>query len=168
MDLKQLWSLSVLSLRHLWFVIPTIRATRKTVAICNERYGKAHHKNGPENGFRHALWNMLIVKKSIEKGLTLERSLAWAKTITDWHEAFSPNEELARAMDIHNNRVGRNLIAEFPDEPVDFIIGQLLNKVPLSQLVVNVSELKRTQISNSKNDRNFLIHIEEQNDKRNS
>ncbi len=97
MDFRQLWSLFWLSVRHLRFLLPTIRGTRRTIAVCDELYGKAHHKNGPENAFRHALWNALIVQQSLSRGLPLQRSLAWAKTITDWHEDFSPNVESSKS-----------------------------------------------------------------------
>ena len=153
MDFRQLWSLFKLCIGHLRFVIPTLRGTRRTVGICDALYGKKHHKNGPENALRHALWNALIVQRSLVKGLSLERSLDWAKTITDWHENFSPNADLARAMDLHNNRVGRDLIAEFPEESEDFLVGQLLKMFPLSR--------KRTQIEQLKEDKNVLVHIED-------
>nr|WP_236642024.1 hypothetical protein [Dokdonia sinensis] len=141
--------------------MPTIRGTRKTVATCDELYGKKHHKNGPENAFRHALWNVLIVRRSLDKNLPLDKSLAWAKTITDWHEDFSPNSDLARAMDLHNNRVGRDLIAEFPKESEDFLVGQLLKMVPLSRHVLSVAEVKRTQKEQLKEDNGVLVHIED-------
>ena len=133
MDFRQLWSLFRLGLGNLRCIRPTLVATRKTVAICDELYGKKHHKNGPENAFRHALWNVLVARRCMARGLSLRRSLAWTKTITDWHEDFSPNKPLARAMDLHNNQVGRDLITRFPDEQEDFLIGQLLKMVPLSR-----------------------------------
>ena len=39
----------------------------------------------------------------------LDSIISWTKEITDWHEDFSPNKELARAMDLHNNFIGREL-----------------------------------------------------------
>ena len=35
--------------------------------------------------------------------------MTWSRKITDLHERLSPNEGLARAMDLHNNEVGRYL-----------------------------------------------------------
>lgn len=134
-------------------MIPTIRATQKTIAISDELYGDKHHQNGPENGFRHAIWNILIVQYCVERGRSLDASIAWAKLITDWHEDFSPNEPLARAMDLHNNQLGRDLIEEFPAENEDFLVAHLLKMVPLSR--------KRTLVQQLENDKGFLVHIED-------
>lgn len=38
----------------------------------------------------------------------------WAKLITDWHEEFSPNELIAKEMDYHNNRIGREVFRKDP------------------------------------------------------
>jgi hypothetical protein len=152
MDFKQLWSLFWLSARHPRFVIPTIRGTRKTVAICNKHYGKKQHLNGPENAFRHALWNILIVHLSVQRGLPLQRSLAWAKRFTDWHEDFSPNAPLERAMDLHNNRVGRDLIISFCGQTEEQLVTQLLEMVPLSRKRTTLKEIKRCDT--------VLVHLE--------
>ncbi len=152
MDFKQLWSLFWLSARHLRFVIPTIRGTRKTIAICNKHYGKKHHLNGPENAFRHALWNMLIVHLSVRRGLPLQRSLAWAKRFTDWHEDFSPNAPLERAMDLHNNRVGRDLITNLCGQEEEQLVAKLLEMVPLSRKRTTLKEIKRCDT--------ILVHLE--------
>lgn len=153
MDFKQLWSLFWLSARHPRFVIPTIRGTRKTVAICNKHYGKKQHLNGPENAFRHALWNMLIVHLSVQRGLPLQRSLAWAKRFTDWHEDFSPNAPLERAMDLHNNRVGRNLITSLCGQDEEQLVAQLLEMVPLSRKHILIDLITQ--------EKDNLVHIEE-------
>ncbi|WP_162533606.1 DUF6973 domain-containing protein [Dokdonia sp. Dokd-P16] len=152
MDFKQLWSLFWLSARHPRFVIPTIKGTRKTVAICNDLYGEKQHLNGPENAFRHALWNMLIVHLSVQRGLPLQRSLAWTKRFTDWHEDFSPNAPLERAMDLHNNRVGRDLITSLCGQDEEQLVTQLLEMVPLSRKRTSLKEIKRCDT--------ILVHLE--------
>ena len=153
MDLRQLWSLFLLSICHPFFVIPTIKGTRKCVAICDTRFGNIHHRNGSENAFRHALWNMLIVQKSVFSGRDLKKAIAWAKTITDWHEDFSPNTPLARAMDLHNNQIGRELIALNQRMTAEEMTQQLLAMIRLSRKHRNIQELA--------NDTGFLVYIED-------
>jgi hypothetical protein len=153
MDFRQLWSLFLLSLKHPRFVIPTIRGTRECVRICDARYGDEHHRNGTANAFRHALWNILIVQKSVLSGSDLKKALVWSKTITDWHEDFSPNTPLARAMDFHNNQIGRDIISQNPQKTLDELIQLLLKMIPLSR--------KRIQIHQLNNDTGFLVHIED-------
>lgn len=55
--------------------------------------------NGPRDAFRHAIWNCLMAK-SIGKGQ--------AKTVADTHEEFGKNHPNEKAMDDHNNAVGRS------------------------------------------------------------
>tara|TARA_R110002051_G_scaffold4229_2_gene22642 strand:+ start:37353 stop:37814 length:462 start_codon:yes stop_codon:yes gene_type:complete len=153
MDFRKLWSLFLLSLRHPLFVIPTLQATRKCVAICDTHFGKAHHRNGPANAFRHALWNMMIVQKSVFSGRDFKEAMVWAKTITNWHEDFSPNRPLARAMDIHNNKAGRDLITIHQDKTVEEFTLLLLEMLPLSR--------KHTELQELINDTGYLVHIED-------
>lgn len=94
------------------FIVPTMRATKDCIRVSTENFGNLHHKNGPANAFRHAYWNYLIAKRCL-KWATKETSvLCWVEQITNWHEDAFPNEVLARNMDLHNNRVGRNVFQE--------------------------------------------------------
>ncbi len=60
LNLYQLYRLAILAVQNPILVYPTIKVTRRTMSICDDMYGEAHHKNGKANAFRHALWNMLI------------------------------------------------------------------------------------------------------------
>lgn len=66
LSLKQLWHLSGVFIKQPFLIFPTLNATKKTMQISSELYGRKHHKNGPANAFRHALWNILIVKAAFE------------------------------------------------------------------------------------------------------
>ena len=66
MDFKQLWSLIGLCVRFPLYILPTIKATQRTIAVCSEKFGKAQHKNGRANAVRHALWNALIVHHCVK------------------------------------------------------------------------------------------------------
>lgn len=110
---RELVVLCIIFLKRPFFLIPTYRATNTTVAISNHLYGCLHHEDNRTNAFRHALWNYLICKYCLAVSGSPERAMSWSKTITDLHERLSPNEELATMMDFHNNRIGRELFAEF-------------------------------------------------------
>lgn len=158
MDFSTLWRLLVLCIRHPLYIVPTIKATRKTVVVCDEEFGRAHHKNGRANAFRHALWNALIVHHCIKWYPKTMRAQAWAKRITDWHEDFSPNSELARAMDYHNNRVGRTFVTQHLDAGEAQLIQLVMKMIPHSRKLTTIEEMRLEPT--------ILVHITD--DKRNS
>jgi len=105
----------ILAKTFLWrpkLIIPTYRATTKTLQICNNLFGKAHHQDNTTNAFRHALWNFKLVEYCFRENDSVKDSVAWAKEITHLHEMLSPNPALARAMDLHNNEIGRILFQQ--------------------------------------------------------
>ena len=63
---------------------------------------------------------------------------------------MAPNQALARAMDLHNNEVGRNLFSNHPEE----------NAVEKLQDLMNFA-VKITDPELSKFDKNQLVFIEE-------
>lgn len=87
-----------------------VKATIECVQLCDQHFGKAHHKNNKANAYRHALWNMFIVHYCLKRGKDLESAIKWAKDITDWHERAFVNNPLETQMDLHNNKMGRQLI----------------------------------------------------------
>lgn len=152
MDFKQLWSLAGFCLRYPLYVIPTYTATRKTVKICDQKFGKAHHKNGRANAFRHALWNVIIIRRC-KRWSSIEKAASWAKRITDWHEDFSINEPLARAMDLHNNHVGRTFAMKHTDASESQLVQLVMVLIPLSR--------KHTTIEQMQEHPDTLTHIED-------
>lgn len=105
-ELVVLWGVF---LRQPLYFVPTYNATNKTVAICHRLYGNLHHEDNRTNAFRHALWNYLICKLCLPIARSPEKAMSWSKKITDLHERLSPNDGLAKKMDLHNNRIGREL-----------------------------------------------------------
>ncbi len=87
----------------------TFKATRECLRICDSAFGKSHHLHNRANAVRHALWNLLILKRIAKKEDNSNRALKWTEKITSWHEEFAVNLELEKAMDLHNNKIGRNL-----------------------------------------------------------
>lgn len=109
MRFRELFSVLRIFIKRPRYIYPTYRATKKTLQICDELYPREHHKNGRENAFRHALWNYLICKFCFPISGNLDIARNWSDKITQFHEKLSPNKELAKAMDLHNNRVGQVL-----------------------------------------------------------
>ncbi|TRZ45955.1 DUF6973 domain-containing protein [Robertkochia solimangrovi] len=107
LDFSQLLSLNKYFLSNPLFFIATITATKSCMLICNDQFGDTHHQNNQANAFRHAFWNAMIIRQCLKYTSKVENAMSWSKKITDWHEEFSPNERLARVMDLHNNAVGR-------------------------------------------------------------
>ncbi|MDR6299693.1 DUF6973 domain-containing protein [Mesonia maritima] len=110
--LKQLFVLSKTLLKNPFYILPTYKATKETLKICDEKFGKSHHKNNKANAFRHALWNFLIAEKCFGRNNSVEKSINWTIKITDLHEKLSPNQTLAKTMDLHNNKIGRKLFQQ--------------------------------------------------------
>ncbi len=112
LNFRQFWVLMKVLISRPLFIIPTYKATRHTIRVCNERFGKAHQLDTRANAFRHALWNFLICEKCSKVSKSTEKAIFWSEKVTNLHELLSPNRDIARKMDLHNNFVGRNLYLE--------------------------------------------------------
>ncbi len=106
---KQLVGLTKLFFKHPFFMFSTVRATFSVMKIAQKEFPDIHGKLNKANAFRHALWNILIAEECAKFSKNINSILDWTKEITDWHEEFSPNEALAKVMDLHNNDIGRKL-----------------------------------------------------------
>lgn len=133
------------------FIFPTIKATKDCIKISTVHYGKLHHKNGPANAFRHALWNYLIAKRCLKWNKNEKAVSEWAEKVTNWHEAAFANKELAKKMDLHNNAVGRNIFEQNRDKSEEEIIS-LLQKMTEESIKID----RETDLSKLKNQ---LVHI---------
>lgn len=143
LDLAALMALAGLCLKHPLWVVPTLRATRECVAVCDKQLGKRHHRNTPANAFRHALWNYYIARACYTKKVSVEKVLEWTRKITDWHEDFSKNSSVARQMDLHNNRVGRLLFEQDPDIAPSALVDLLKSKMADSKKVMVTEDMER-------------------------
>jgi hypothetical protein len=138
-----------------FYFLPTHRATLQTVQICNRLFKKQHHKNNVTNAFRHALWNVLIAKRCYKMNQSVEKSVSWAKQITDLHEQLAPNSYLEMQMDLHNNNIGRVIFVEHKlyQESQETTISVLKEKMRTAGLVKSVSEIE--------NFTNEFVYLEE-------
>lgn len=130
----------------------TAKATYSTVKIAQKEFPDIHDEHNKANAFRHALWNILIAKESAKFSSDLEAVLNWAKRITDWHEEFSPNKEMAKLMDLHNNKFGRNQFLDLKDKSTETIITTLKNELMNAVQVQQKSEFKNYE--------NQLVYLE--------
>jgi len=158
---KRIKQLSFEQMLHLTFVLirrpllirPTLRATKQTMKICDSLYGKAHHKNGKANAFRHAFWNIEICRRSYSVTNNVDKSVNWAKKITDLHEKMAPNEKLETAMDIHNNEIGRILFLSFFDQNESKIIDFIKKRAKYAQKMTKIQDIEKCE--------NELVYISE-------
>lgn len=116
LKIGEIKTLSKIFLKNPRYFIPTLKATAETIKICDYKFGDQHHLDNPTNAFRHAYWNYLICIRCFKVSGSMEKSVEWAEKVTNLHEDLSPNEDLAREMDLHNNRIGREVFLKFPNE----------------------------------------------------
>ncbi|MGS2741321.1 DUF6973 domain-containing protein [Sinomicrobium sp. M5D2P17] len=153
---RQILSLMVLFAKHPLMLIPTAKATTRSLRIAGNLFPKKHRGNGRANAFRHALWNILIAREAMKWNGSREKSLDWAKTITDWHEEFAPNKELAKVMDLHNNAIGREIFETWPHNEKDLSDSNIT-----AYLKNAIAESKRITVP-SDADCSGLVHTEEE------
>jgi len=152
LKLDQIWLLFIWFLKYPLFMSSTIIATYYTMKIVQKEFFDVHNKHNKANAFRHALWNLLIANQCYKLSSNLDSILNWTKKITDWHEKFSPNKEMAKLMDLHNNEIGRNRFLEWKEFITDEIVKQLKSELSTAVLVKN-----KVEINNSENK---LIYLE--------
>lgn len=70
----------------------------------------AGNHNGEMDAVRHAYWFA---------DLTARQDTAWAKAWGDAHENYPGNDPLEKAMDLHNNAVGRSIGLLHPTSETD-------------------------------------------------
>ncbi|TDN87349.1 hypothetical protein DET49_11239 [Salegentibacter sp. 24] len=152
MNFQELFSVSKAFIRKPQYILTTYRATTQTIKICDELYAEKHHNNGKENAFRHALWNYLICKQCYSISGSLQVVRDWSDHITSLHEKLSPNRKLAKAMDLHNNRIGQHIfrIEENSTEGIIILLQQKMEQA------VKISEEKSLV-----NIQNELVYIED-------
>ena len=142
LNFKQLFGLLGMFLKNPLFAIPTILATQRCMQISYKEYGSKHHLSNQANAFRHALWNILIVKRCLQWKNNEAKAIDWALTFTNWHEDFSPNEALDQAMDIHNNRVGVGYLREIISLDEFQVVLYLKTKASEAQQIKSVSDIE--------------------------
>jgi hypothetical protein len=152
LNYKQLKSLCILFFRHPLFMVATIWATYATLKIAEEEFPEIHNLHNKANAFRHALWNILIVRYSLKISRDFDKVISWTKRITDWHEDFSPNEIMARKMDLQNNAFGRDKFKSLQKASIPEIILGLKQELKNAVLVSKETDFEKNT--------NCLVYLE--------
>lgn len=129
----QLFNLGVVFIKRPLLIMPTLKASTKAMTISQEHFGKAQHKNGKANAFRHALWNVLLAKIAYKNDPI--PAINWAEKVTTLHEKLAPNPPLERAMDLHNNSIGRHIFSETLNLPEEEVILFLRDEAEKAQQI---------------------------------
>lgn len=98
-------------------LLPTVWGTIESILFSEWNFKEAHGGRGVANGFRHAAWNLLIAKNCMTF-TSKRKAITWAKYITDLHEEVFPNEAFDNQMDLHNNRIGREVFQELVNQNI--------------------------------------------------
>lgn len=143
LNFKQIGALFVWFLKHPFFMFATFKATLITLKVAEKEFPKIHGLHNKPNAFRHAFWNIIIAKECHKFSSNLDKVLNWTKMITDWHEEFSPNDEMPKKMDLHNNAFGRNHFLILKDKTHTEILKVLMLKMDKAVKINKASELEK-------------------------
>jgi len=153
--MKEIFSLVVLLVQYPLYIFPTLRATKQTLKICNIEYSDTHHLHGKGNAFRHALWNVLIALYTSRIHKNEEKSVKWAERITDLHEELAPNEPMEKAMDLHNNALGRAIFGKLKEDTLNYIVNEVKKRAEGAVIIRVVSDIMQYK--------NDLVYLAEEN-----
>lgn len=120
--------------------------------IAQKEYGNSHHLSNKANAFRHALWVVLIIQKCLKWKENEEKAKLWAEKFTNWHEDFSPNEALERAMDLHNNTMGLLFFEQLNGKNEAATVSFLKQKASEAVKISTVKEIENIE--------NKLVYID--------
>jgi hypothetical protein len=145
LSLGQLLRLGFIFLRRPFLIVPTLKATKRTFSVCDRLYGRAHHKSNKANAFRHALWNVLICQKTLKTTKNNVKSIKWAAKVTEMYEKVTKNDPLDKAMDLHNNQIGRFAFERNSDKNESEMVVFLQNLAENAQKVTNLNEIEQIE-----------------------
>lgn len=98
-------------------LLPTAWATIESILFSEINFHESHGGRGAANAFRHAAWNLLIAK-NCTVFTSKRKAIIWAKYVTDLHEECFPNEPFDNQMDLHNNKIGRDVFLDLMNQNI--------------------------------------------------
>ena len=141
LSFKQLIKLGLVFIKRPLLIAPTLKASTRAMQISQKHYGNAQHKSGKPNAFRHAIWNVLLAKIAYKDDVVL--AIQWADNVTTLHEKLAPNEPLETAMDLHNNKIGRQLFSEVKSLSEDDMIQHLKGKTEDAKPITKPEDVEK-------------------------
>lgn len=89
-------------------LLTIINAAQDAERIADENFPNMDPGDTRRDAMRHIMWNVLLAKYYATLSSARSTRIDFAKRITDAHEdCSSTNTEAAKAMDLHNNAIGR-------------------------------------------------------------
>ncbi len=129
-----------LLMRRPLLIYPIWKATKRTMELSDQLYGKAHFGNGKANAFRHAYWNYLLCSTINTSTKNKVKSIVFTQNIVDYYEKVTQNELLDRKMDFHNNEIGRNLFLSKNEENESKMVVFIQKMANSSQKVITIDD----------------------------
>lgn len=111
------WKMMKALLSKPLLLLPTVWATIESILFSEWNFQEGHGGRGAANAFRHAAWNLLIAK-NCAVFTSKRKAVVWAKYVTDLHEEVFPNEPFDNQMDLHNNKIGRDVFLELMNQNI--------------------------------------------------
>lgn len=140
LEFSKLWRLAWIGLKNPLLVLPTHKATMRTMDICDRIFGDTHNADNKANAFRHALWNIMIARRTLKFLKSEDKAISWTKKITTLHEILMPNNPLEREMDLHNNGIGRKFFRKLRNSSEEEIIQFLKEKASEAVKIKSVED----------------------------
>jgi len=137
----QLWKLFWLAVKYPLFIYPTLKATAKSFRLAKKEFPKTHGKKGKANAFRHAFWNSYICFQCSKWNKNTSRIIVWTNKITAKHEELSPNEPIDTAMDLHNNKIGRDLFLKSEFKNINEIVTVIKREFGTAKQIKSVEDI---------------------------
>ncbi|MEP0212228.1 MAG: hypothetical protein ABJD66_03365 [Cellulophaga sp.] len=142
LSIRQFFKLSLLFFKHPLLLVPSIKATKQTFALCNTYYPGGHSKSNKGNAFRHAVWNALLCSYSLKRTKNKQKSVFWAQKVTNLYEKVTNNNELDELMDLQNSAVGRLYFFNFIDKDQVELIDFIFEKSKVAEKIVSAKDIK--------------------------
>lgn len=116
------------------------KASKKARKYSNELYLGFGGTNTKKDAYRHAIWSALLAR-CFGSMTSINHRIEFAKAVGDANEVCGKNAKDGSQMDIHNNKIGRDLFKNNTEYRKFFKMTIGLKKPKVSELKIIVFEL---------------------------